>query len=481
MTITCLASIAHTFARRALAYILIIAGATVRLGRSSAWLCVIGLGLVTSCIADSDAQPSDLTMDRVADGAIPTAAACTNPGGKRCFAHVQATAEGHLRAFDTPAGFAPADLQAAYQIPVAIAGHPTIGLIDAYGYDALESDLAMYRSQFGLPPCTTANGCLKIVNQNGDPSPLPGPPPAGNDWTLETALDVDMASAACPSCYLLVVQADDDKGNGLELGQGVAAQQGAAVISNSWGGPEQQGVSLDAEETYFDQPVAVFVAAGDNGYDDGGAGPDYPGTSAHTIAVGGTTLQKDSSARGWTETAWALGGSACSLSIAKPAYQSNTSCSFKATTDIAAVGDPQTGMAAFDSKNGGWGVVGGTSAATPLVAGIFAATGNGDKISGGFIMQNAAKLNDVTGGANGTCGGGILCNAGPGWDGPTGYGTPNGKLLTNGGASPDGQSDPYGVVNGGCNAGTGPTGWLPLVLAIGLVIGLVPIRRRARG
>ena len=450
-------------------------------GRGSAWLCVIGLGLVTSCIADSaddGAQPSSqLTMDRVADGEIATAAACTNPGGKRCFAHIQMAAQ----PLDAPAGFGPADLQAAYAIPTALAGHPTIGLIDAYGYDALESDLATYRAQFGLPPCTTANGCLKIINQNGDTSPLPGPPPSGDDWTLETALDVDMASAACPSCNLLVVQADDDKGDGLEVGQGVAAQAGAAVISNSWGGPEQAGVSLSGEETYFDQPVAVFVAAGDNGYDDGGQGPDYPGTSAHTIAVGGTHLVKDSSARGWTETAWSSGGSACSLSIAKPSYQANTSCNFKATADIAAVGDPQTGMASYDSANGGWSVVGGTSAAAPLVAAIFAATGNGSQTSGSFIMENANKLNDVTAGNNGDCGGGVLCNAGQGWDGPTGYGTPNGKLLVGNGASPDGQPDPYGVVSGGCNADAGPASWLELVLAIGLVIGLAPSRRRVRG
>jgi len=452
-------------------------------GRGSAWLCVIGLGLVTSCVADTDAsraQPSALVMDRVADGAIPTAAACTNPSGKRCFAHVQAAA-GHVQPFDAPAGFGPADLQAAYQIPTTITGHPTIALIDAYGYSALESDLGTYRAQFGLPPCTTANGCLTIVNQNGETSPLPGAPPSGDDWTLETALDVDMVSAACPSCNLLVIQADDDQGNGLEVAQGVAAQHNVAVISNSWGGPEQAGVSLTAEETYFDQSVPIFVAAGDNGYNDGGQGPDYPGTSAHTIAVGGTHLAKDSSARGWTETAWSSGGSACSLSIAKPSYQTGTSCNFKATADIAAVGDPQTGMASYDSTNGGWSVVGGTSAAAPIVAAIFAATGNASQTSGEFIMQNADKLNDVTSGNNGDCGGGILCNAGKGWDGPTGYGTPNGKLLVANGGSPDGQADPYGVVSGGCNAEGGPSSLLELVLAIGLVIGLVPIRRRVRG
>ncbi len=455
--------------------------------RGFAWLCVIGLGLVTSCVADIDGQPAQLTMDPVADGAIPTGSVCNNPDGKRCFAHVQAVADdtqpgtvvGHVQAATEPAGLTPQDLQSAYNIPIAIGGHPTVALIDAYGYTALESDLTTNRQQFGLPECTTANGCLTIVNQDGETSPLPGPPPASDDWTLETSLDVDMASAACPSCYLLVVQANDDTGDGLELAQATAASLGAAVISNSWGGPEMAGVSLAAAEPAFDQPVAVFVAAGDDGYNDGGQGPDYPGTSSHTIAVGGTHLVRDTtSTRGWTETAWSSGGSACSLSIAKPAYQTGTSCNFKATTDIAAVGDPQTGMASYDSKNGGWGVVGGTSAATPIIAGIFAATGNGDQTSGSFVMQNADKLYDVTSGSNGSCGN-ILCTAGKGWDGPTGYGTPNAKLFDNNPASPDGDQPltNYGMVSGGCAAGGSGSG----LAMIGLILGLAPIRRRARG
>jgi hypothetical protein len=449
-------------------------------------LYVLALGLVPSCAldgADSDVQSAPIiALDRT--GAIPTGAACNGSGRYRCFAHVQTDADGRIRAdaqpADAPAGFTPADLQSAYDIPTVINGHPTIALIDAYGDSALESDLAMYRSAFDLPACSVANGCLEIVNTDGNPSPLPGAPPADDDWTVETSLDVDMASAACPSCNLVVIQAQDDVGNGLELAQAMAASLGASVISNSWGGPEKQGVSLTGVEPYFDQPVAVFVAAGDDGYDDGGQGPDYPGTSSYTIAVGGTHLEKASNARGWTETAWSSGGSACSLSIAKPSYQSATGCTFKATTDIAAVGDPQTGMASYNSNDGGWTVVGGTSAATPLVAAMFAATGNGGQTSGAFIAQNAGKLNDVTSGNNGDCGT-ALCTAGKGWDGPTGYGTPNAKLFDQAGSSPDGQPLQYGIVTGGCNAGAGPSDGLVVVLALGLVIGLVPIRRRARG
>jgi Subtilase family len=453
-----------------------------------AWLSVALLGLVPSCAvdgADGDVQSAPvIALDRVATGAIPTGAACHGTGRYRCFAHVQTDGDGRIRAeaqpADAPAGFTPADLQAAYDIPTAINGHPTIALIDAYGDTALESDLAMYRAAFDLPECSTANGCLKIVNTDGNPSPLPGAPPADDDWTVETSLDVDMASAACPSCNLVVIEAQDDVGNGLELAQATAASLGAAVISNSWGGPEKQGVPLTGVEPYFDQPVAVFVAAGDDGYDDGGQGPDYPGTSSYTIAVGGTHLEKASNARGWTETAWSSGGSACSLSIAKPSYQSGTTCAFKATTDIAAVGDPQTGMASYNSNDGGWTVVGGTSAATPLVAAMFAATGNGGQTSGAFIAQNAGKLNDVTSGNNGDCGS-VLCTAGKGWDGPTGYGTPDAKLFATAAATSDGSDDPYGQISGGCNAGRGDAGWLVIIGLLSLAPARAAAgRRRAR-
>jgi uncharacterized protein (TIGR03382 family) len=466
------------------------------------------MGLVTSaCVEplgesedDLTAQRALTTLDQVRDGEIQTGSVCSG-GAKRCFAHVHATAEGFVRSAATPAaapaGFGATDLQAAYKIPSTITGTPTVAIVDAYGYTALESDLAQYRTQYGLPACTSASGCLKIVNQTGTATPLPAQPPTTDDWTIETALDIDMVSAACPQCKILVVQATDDQGNGLDVAQNAAATLGATVISNSWGGPEQAGQSLDGEELYFDHPnLAVFVSAGDAGYDDAGQGPDYPGTSSHVIAVGGTHMVKDASTRGWTETAWTSGGSACSLSITKPAYQTNSGCQFKATTDIASVGDPQTGVAVYNSRNGGWTVVGGTSASSPFVAAIFAATGNGTQTSGQFVKDNAAKLYDVTGGTNGTCPNAILCRAGVGWDGPTGYGTPNATALvanatgtgsdTGSGAGSDTGIDGGGTpvpgdngsasdqVTGGCSTTGGGSG-------VGaLLIGLAALRRRRR-
>jgi len=438
----------------------------------------LSLGLLSSCVgpdgstAQADPAARGTTLNERAILAIdsfseeqPIGSVCTQ-GRFRCHAHVKATIDGHVQAAATPQGYGPPDLQAAYNIPTNITGTPTVAIVDAYGYSNLEADLGVYRQQYGLSPCTTANGCLKIVNSSGQTTPLPQNPPANDDWTLETALDVDMASAACPKCKILVVQATDP-GQTLFDAQNAAATLGATVISNSWGGPEQAGQPATATETYFNHAgIATFVSAGDSGYNDAGQGPDYPATSAYVIAVGGTSLTKTAGGRGWSEAAWSSGGSACSLSIPKPAYQTGTQCQYKATTDIAAVGDPNTGVAIYNSANGGWSVIGGTSASSPLVAAIFAATGNGGQTSGQFVKDNAAKMYDVLTGTNGTCGT-ILCKAQAGWDGPTGWGTPNATAIMaattgTGSGSDTGGGDTGGTggtgTTGGNNGGTGGTG-----------------------
>src|ERR1700733_1380378 len=255
----------------------------------------LSLGLMASCVdsslqeAEADqavtATSAQLVMDPIGDTTMVLTGAVCSGGSKRCFSHVQASVSGHVVSHATPQGFGATDLQSAYKIPTTIPTTPTVAVVDAYGYPELEADLGVYRAQYNLPACTTANGCLKIVNQTGTATPLPAAPPTTDDWTLETALDVDMASAGCPSCKIVVVQATDAQGDGLDIGQAAAASLGATVISNSWGGPEQAGQSLTAEETNFDHPgIAVFVSAGDDGYDDGGQGPDYPATSSHVIA-----------------------------------------------------------------------------------------------------------------------------------------------------------------------------------------------------
>jgi len=381
-------------------------------------------------------------------------------GRLKCFSRIRVDQLGERIVADAASGLGATDLASAYELDTSVDPGATIAIIDAYGYPNLESDLTHYRSQYGLPACTSASGCLKIVNQSGQTSPLPSSPPQGDDWTTETALDVDMASAACPRCKIIVVQADDDQGDGLLVANNTAASLHPTVVSNSWGGPESS-FTLPTQESYFDHAgISIFVSAGDNGYNDGGQGPDYPATSAHVIGVGGTSLVQASNTRGWSETAWSSGGSACSTNIAKPSWQTATACADRMSSDVSAVGDPSTGVAVYNG--GGWTVVGGTSAASPLVAGIFALTKNGNRTAQ-FIYQNPTAFHDVTSGSNGSCGN-VVCRAGTGWDGPTGIGTPNGATLAtlgagNGSGGGGGSGSGSGGGSGsGAGSGTGSDG-----------------------
>jgi hypothetical protein len=500
------------------------------------------LGLSPSCaLDDGSATDPSITDGTVSDGTagddgdVASERVC-NKGRIQCHARIRTFGAERRRSLAVspaalPQGYGPADLQAAYGIDptrLATTAAPVVAITDAFGYPKLESDLAMYRQTYGLPPCTVANGCLKIVNQQGQTTNLPPAPPANDDWTVETALDVDMVSAACPRCKILVVQAIDDQSDGLDISQNTAVTLGATVISDSWGSVEPTGTAgaqalAQSDLTYYKHPgVAIFVASGDAGFnetisnDGRPQGPGYPATSQYAIAVGGTRLVKAAgTTRGWTETAWAVtvtggqvdptrgaAGSACSRSIPKPAYQSASPCTTKANADISAVADPATGMAVYNTNgmNTGWGIIGGTSAAAPFVAAVFAATGNGAQTSGQFIADNVAKLFDVTSGNNGTCpaGQGKVCTATTGWDGPTGFGTPNVKLLMpatatgpgggNGGGSGGGggtgtgggasngsgsaSSSDDGEITGGCSAGGAAGLWLG--------VALLGLRRRRR-
>jgi len=391
-----------------------------------------GALFLASCATAEREDQGDRQVDEL--GTIqeqPHIGVC-NGGVYSCKARVRADVNSRIKPFATPSGLGPADLKSAYKIDTTKGAGKIIAIVDAFNYPNADSDLATYRSQFGLPPCTKANGCLKIVNQNGATSPLPGNAPPNDDWTVEAALDLDMASAACPLCKLILVEAQDDQSSGLFVAQNAAASMGANVISNSWGGPSD-GTDATLDSQFFAHPgVAIFVASGDDGVN---TQPDYPSTSAHVVAVGGTSLVKSTTAtRGWTEGAWTGAGSSCSAVTAKPSYQSAVpaaACGKRTASDVSAVANPNTGLAVFNAGAGGWVVIGGTSAAAPLVAGIYAAYGIGAN-NAAYSYQHASQFFDVTTGKNGNCGT-ALCNAGAGWDGPTGIGSPNGSVLGGGG------------------------------------------------
>jgi subtilase family serine protease len=352
-------------------------------------------------------------------------AACGPVVGRaaRCHARIVSDAAGHIKVSQDVSGYSPANLRSAYNITTNGSSSTIVALVDAYGYTNAESDLGVYRSQFGLGACTTANGCFKKLNQNG----VQGSYPAQNTgWAQESALDLDMASAMCPGCKIYLIEATSSSYANLATAENTAAAQGAHAISNSYGGSESGTQSY--ESSYNHPGIAVTASSGDSGY---AAGPQFPATSPHVTAVGGTHLVTASNSRGWTETVWSDAGSGCSTVYAKPTWQHDATCTKRMEADVSAVADPNTGVAVYgptSSRKSGWLVFGGTSVAAPLVAGVYG--NNGGAVNyGSDPYNNAAALYDVTSGSNGSCGGTYYCTAKVGYDGPTGLGTPNGTTA----------------------------------------------------
>jgi subtilase family serine protease len=341
-------------------------------------------------------------------------------GQARCHAQARLGPDGKPATSSTPSGYGPADLQSAYKLPSSTGGSGmTVALVDAYGYPNAESDLAVYRSKYGLPACTTANGCFKKVNQSGVEGSYPK---SDSGWSTEQALDVDMVSAICPDCKIILVESNSANQSDLDAAVDEAAKLGANAISNSYGGTENASSTNDTH--YQHAGIAITASSGDNGY-----GVEFPASSQYVTAVGGTSLSKASNARGWTETAWTDAGSGCSKYVAKPAWQKDTACSMRTVADVSAVADPYTGVAVYETfgRRGGWQVYGGTSVASPIIASVYALSGGGwSSATPSYPYANTSSLFDITSGSNGSCGGSYLCTAEVGFDGPTGWGTPDG-------------------------------------------------------
>jgi subtilase family serine protease len=370
-----------------------------------------------------------------------------SPGEAHCDAHIRTDAWALSRrpaptGAATPGtggdegGYDPAYLQSAYNVAAAAAADgggqgQTVAIVDAYNDPDVASDLAHYRSYFGLPACpqgevsALATGCVfERVNQNGSQASLPL---FNSSWTTEISLDVEMVSAICSKCEILLVEANNTSLANLGTAVNEAISLGANVVSNSYGSDEFASEGADTAE-YYDHPgVPIVASAGDEGY-----GVEYPAASQDVVAVGGTSLTQltDTGTRNGHETAWSGTGSGCSAYEPKPSWQHDSGCANRTVADVSAVANPETGVWVYDSYIGGWNIYGGTSVASPIIASFYALTGN-PLGSGGspasYLYSDPSALSDVTSGSNGTCSPSYLCTAGIGYDGPTGLGTPGGS------------------------------------------------------
>jgi subtilase family serine protease len=421
----------------------------------TAALVLAGLGTAV----DASAAPATTTTARTTAAASTAAKvtwspACSTPakgqmackalrvtGGTTAFQKAGAHADAVTpKAADaaTPSGYGPSNLQSAYGLTSAAASNgsgETIAIVDAYNDPNAEADLAKYRSYYGLSACTTANGCFKKVSQTGSTTSLPS---SDTGWSEEISLDVDMASAICPNCNILLVEATSATMANLGKAVNEAVTLGAKYVSNSYGGSESSSDST-YDTSYFNHPgVAITVSAGDSGY-----GAEYPAASKYVTSVGGTALSTSSNSRGWTESVWETSstegtGSGCSSYDAKPTWQTDTGCSKRTIADVSAVADPATGVSVYDSYGvtAGWYTFGGTSASSPIIAGVYALGGTPSSssypASFPYAKAGTSALNDVTSGSNGSCGSSYLCTAKSGYDGPTGWGTPEGVAAFTG-------------------------------------------------
>jgi subtilase family serine protease len=319
-------------------------------------------------------------------------------------------------------GYHPADLRSAYNVPSTGGSGKIVAAIVAGDDPTAENDLAVYRNAFGLAPCTSANGCFHKVNQSGATGSYPA---SLSGWPQEAGIDVEMISAVCPSCSILLVEANSAQISDLGAAVDTAVRMGAAAVSNSYYAREYD-TELTDDVHYRHPGVPITVAAGDTGY-----GSTYPASSDYVISVGGTTLNRGLLGLGWSQSVWGGTGSGCSQYVSKPSWQTDSGCAMRTLNDVAVVADPMTGVAVYASTapsgQAGWGVYGGTSVSAPIVAAMYALAGNDAGSTGAsYAYAHPAAFKPVTSGNNGSCTPGYLCNGGFGYNGPAGLGTPSG-------------------------------------------------------
>ena len=380
-------------------------------------------------IAQPASPPSTRPQALRSGGALRSACPVARPGRAQCF--VLYRAQPHRTAADAtakPVGLTPREIWSAYRLPFRRNSRQTVAIVDAFRTPHLRQYLAIYRQQFGLPPC---GGCLKIVNERGTAGPLPRSG-ARSGWDVETTLDVDMVSVACPRCRILLVEARSGRLSDLGTSENTAARLGAPVISNSFGAQEN-GFSMTFAKDYDHPGHMIVVSSGDLGF----GVANSPADLTTVTAVGGTELRRSDNARGWSERVWndssilgGAGASGCSAYVAKPAWQHDRHCPGRTVANVSAVAND---IPIYNKVWGGWITVGGTSVAAPLIAGVYGLAGNAASLAPGRLYRHRHQLFDIRTGNNAfltpskaTCGNDYLCAAKRGYDAPTGLGTPDG-------------------------------------------------------
>lgn len=378
-------------------------------------------GLVLA-VASAASAPS--AFARTAADPAPTAApaACAAPapaGHAACGAlKVTGVSPAATHPLATPSGLGPGDLRSAYGLPANGGSGVTVAIIDAYDDPNAAADMAAYRSEFGLTPCTVVSGCFTKVGQTGSTTSLP---PADAGWAEEESADLDMVSATAPAAHILLVEANSASEANLGTAVNEAVALGARSVDLPFGASESSS-DTSYDSSYYNHPGVVESApAGDSGF-----GLEYPGASRYVTSVGGTLLTKSSTAkRGWTESADQGGG--CSMYESKPSWQNDTFCGAKRTAvDVAAVGDANDGLAVYDTYGGdtGWEVFAGTSLTAGIITGVYADAGvpSAGSSPASFPYAHPTAMYDITTGPG----------AGTGYDEPTGVGTPNGVTAFKG-------------------------------------------------
>jgi kumamolisin len=310
-------------------------------------------------------------------------------------------------------------------------GSRTIAIVDAYNAPNAWKDLTAFSLQFGLPLPNPAN--FQVVYAASDGSLSSTPPVYDFGWEMEISLDIQWAHAMAPYAKIILVEAVSNSTSDLlgavKLANNLVGPTGGGEISMSWGSAEFSGEdTLDA--TFFLTPgVVYFAATGDS------PGTEWPSVSANVVAVGGTTVSRHPGNPDigdfFGQAAWSDGGGGLSEFNAKPPYQDSVKkligSQFRGVPDIAAVADPVTGVWIYDTNAYGWRVVGGTSVATPVMAGLVNNQGRFNVSSNAELTQYYKAPAQFTDVLQGVCGPYAGYWAGTAWDYCTGLGTPNGK------------------------------------------------------